>query len=155
MTLIVAQDTHHQLSGLVIERTAREMKLAFSRILLAEVGNDLTVDQWAVLHSLYNKGILSQIALGLECAKDAPTITRILDLLAQKSYIERLTDPEDRRKFLISITEEGIEKVEMILPLLSDFRAQAYQGLDTEELLYLEKTLNKIYRNIRNFQSES
>ena len=155
MTLIIAQDTHHQLSGLVIERTAREMKLAFSRILLGEVGNELTVDQWVVLHSLYNKGILSQIALGLECAKDAPTITRILDLLVQKSYVERLSDPEDRRKFLISITEEGRCMVEKILPLLSDFRAQAYMGLDTDELVLLEKTLNKIYRNIRNHQSES
>lgn len=149
MTSNSTEVAHHQLSGLVIERTAREMKLTFGRILQSEIGNELTVDQWVVLHSLYNKGMLSQMALGLECAKDAPTITRILDLLEQKSFIERKVDVEDRRKFMISITGDGIHLVEKILPLLMNFRAQAYSGISAEELNNLELTLNKIYANVK------
>jgi DNA-binding MarR family transcriptional regulator len=78
---------------------------------LTEGKIDLTVDQWVVLdHIKPNPGI-TQNELGNIIYKDAPTITRILDLLVKKNLIERNMSKQDRRKFTLNLTTEGLELI--------------------------------------------
>jgi DNA-binding MarR family transcriptional regulator len=68
---------------------------------------DLTVDQWVVLdHIKPNLGI-TQNELGVITCKDAPTITRILDILVKKNLIQRKMSTLDRRKFELQLTPDG------------------------------------------------
>jgi DNA-binding MarR family transcriptional regulator len=137
------------LSGLVIERTARKMKLFFSRVLLNYPDVDITVDQWVVLDVLNKRGSMSQAQL-CECSfKDAPTVTRIIDILTEKGYVNRGADSQDRRKFLIHITNSGLRMVERITPLLLDFRSKCYEGIDDYEMESLQYILDKIYNNLK------
>ena len=90
-------------SGFLLEKTAKLMKLHFSRMLLLHPEIDITVDQWIILDLLHSGEKINQQKLAELAFKDAPTVTRILDILEQKKYIARKTDKGDRRKFDISL----------------------------------------------------
>jgi len=139
-----------QLSGLVLENTAKIMKQSFARLLLQDPSIDVTVDQWVLLQILTREGSMPQHKLAHLSCKDAPTVTRIIDILTRKSYVRRVEHPEDRRAFLIEISDAGSELVQKILPILHDFRMKAYADLEDEDLLHLEDLLHKIVNNLSN-----
>ena len=133
-------------SGFVIERTAKRMKHSFQK-LLKNLDAGITVDQWVILQLLYDDGVMSQLDIGENTNKDAPTVTRIIDLLCSKGLAERKIDPVDRRKFNIHLTELGIKRIEKLLPEVREFRLAGYRGISDEELGKLMRTLNRIYIN--------
>jgi DNA-binding MarR family transcriptional regulator len=137
-----------EITGFTLEKTVKMMKLSLSRILLLHPEIDITVDQWVVLYLLQKHDTLSQQELGDLAFKDAPTITRMLDLLESKKVISRRPDKKDKRKYKIALTQVGKEKFESIQPIVQSFRAEAYDGLSDEELTLLENTLKKIFENL-------
>ncbi len=141
-------DGRLEMSGFTLEKTVKLMKLSFSRILLLHPEIDVTVDQWVVINMLYRHNALSQQELGELCFKDAPTITRMIDLLVSKKLASRTPDINDRRRFIIRLTEEGQAIYHRIYPLVREFRTEAYAGLSNEDLAHLDKTLNIIFGNL-------
>lgn len=141
-------DGRLEMSGFTLERTVKLMKLSFSRILLLHPETDITVDQWVVINMLYKHNALSQQELGELCFKDAPTITRMIDLLVSKSLVSRTHDINDRRRFIIRLTDQGMSIYHFIYPLVREFRSEAYDGLSNEDLAHLDRSLNKIFENL-------
>lgn len=137
-----------EMSGLLIEKTAKLFKLSFARQLMMHPEIDITVDQWVIIQLLYKHGEMSQQDLAEQSFKDAPTVTRIIDLLENKNYVLRVSDPGDRRKFIIRLTGEGAAMHARVLPILEEFRNESYAGLSNEELGTLEYILNKIFTNL-------
>ena len=80
---------HHHLNyGFLIERTGKKLKQSLQRI-FNDIDADITVDQWVILYELHEHGSLSQNQIGENTYKDAPTVTRIIDLLAKKKLVKR------------------------------------------------------------------
>jgi DNA-binding MarR family transcriptional regulator len=140
----------YEISGLVMEKTIKLMRLSFSRILLLHPEIDVTIDQWIIIQLLYKHSQLNQQELSELAFKDAPTVTRMIDLLVTKGIVIREADTNDRRKFIISLTASGSDTYHKVLPLLLEFRTEAYEGITTEELKTLEKIMNKIFENLSN-----
>jgi DNA-binding MarR family transcriptional regulator len=138
----------YEISSFVIERTAKRMKLAFSRVLHEHADVDITVDQWVIVQILDKNGMMSQMELAEESFKDAPTITRILDILESKKLITRTQSLKDRRKFVIALTKAGEKIVELVNPLVKEFRAKAYLGFNAQEFKKLEDYMERIEENI-------
>ena len=130
-----------------MERTTKRMKQYFQRI-LAEAEAGITVDQWVILQQLDQQDGRSQLELARATFKDAPTVTRIIDLLSQKKLVERTPDPEDRRRFCICLTRAGREKIRTVLPLVINFRQAAWAGLSDDQIDQLVATLNIIFDNL-------
>ena len=136
-----------EISGFVIERTAKRMKQSFKSILNDKKAG-ITVDQWVILQELKKEDGLSQFEIAVRTFKDAPTVTRIIDLLCKKQLLERIPDQEDRRKFNIFLTKAGKAKIAEILPMVESFRTLAWQGLSDKEINQLKNTLNTIFKNL-------
>lgn len=132
--------------GLLIERSSKKLKHEFQKELY-KLGYDITVDQWVIIYELFTRGTLSQIELATSTYKDAPTVTRIIDLLINKNYLEKMACPNDRRKFLISLSEKGREMVEDILPHLMAFRKKGWSNLSKEDFSALQRILNQVFNN--------
>lgn len=116
---------------------------------LNEAAVDLTVDQWVVLeHLVQNKGI-SQIELGKITFKDPPTITRILDLVVAKGYIERKQSTSDRRKFVLVLTPLGEKIFQKANKIITDARKQAWENLSEEDYSALVRIMDTIYGNVQ------
>lgn len=74
-------------------------------------------------------------------------ITGVLDRLEKEEYINRLKDPQDKRRVIIHINPEKVEK--NILPLFQSFGEELYQVLSR----YDEKELQSILDFIRQSNS--
>ena len=131
----------------LMEQTVRQIRNYGQRQLdLLESG--ITVDQWVLLKIIEEHGQISQVDIAQEALKDTASITRILDLLQKKGLIQRIDDDFDRRKYLISLTADGKDFFNRMLPQISQIRDQVVKGLSKEEIQALKATLNKIRRNL-------
>jgi len=133
--------------GLVLERTAKRMKQYFQQQLL-DRGAGVTVDQWVILQQLQRNDGMSQHELAQATFKDAPTVTRILDLLSEKGLLRRTPDEADRRRYRIELTKQGRARIEQVLPIVREFRRQAWTGLSDNDVDRLVESLNQIFDNL-------
>ena len=133
--------------GFTLERTAKRMKQFFQQTLTA-AGADITIDQWVVLQVLNQEDGLSQLHIAKATFKDAPTITRIIDLLCNKSLCKRTTDPNDRRRFRIQLTPKGHQTITELMPIIERARKKAWRGLDKQQLDELMATLDMVFDNL-------
>lgn len=138
----------HQLSGFKLEKTVKSMKLSLSRWLTTHKNEEITVDQWVILNLLTMDGPMSQQALATAAFKDAPTVTRMLDLMETKKIVIRKVTNADRRKYLVHITDKGKKLYQGTKPLVEKFREMAYQNISPQDLMKMEKTLDQIFSNL-------
>ena len=67
----------------------------------------LTPTQFAAMARLLERGALSQNLLGREIALDAATIKGVVDRLVARGLLEVRSDPDDGRRSLVSLSDEG------------------------------------------------
>lgn len=130
--------------GFIVNRTSQAIKKEFSRRLRTY---GLTPEQWSALNRLGEQDGLSQKDLAERTYKDSPTTARIIDKLENKGLLRRSDDPEDRRVFLICLTESGKMLREDIIPIATQLNADASKGLSEKDLNNLLHLLNKVYAN--------
>ncbi|QJD77642.1 MarR family winged helix-turn-helix transcriptional regulator [Spirosoma rhododendri] len=130
-----------------IDTTIKKIRNALQKQ-FNDAGFDLTVDQWVVLdHIARNPGI-SQNSISEITVKDAPTVTRIIDLLSQKGLVERRMADTDRRKFLVFLTDAGQAKYDEVLPVVSAMRRKGWGNLSDDDYHQFVKIMDSIYQNM-------
>ncbi|MEM6272470.1 MAG: MarR family transcriptional regulator, partial [Bacteroidota bacterium] len=112
----------------IIDRTLRKSR-QYSVQQLHAHGFDVTLDQWVVIRTVFENPGISQKEVADLTYKDAATLTRILDLIGKKGYVERRPNPNDRRKFELHLTTAGNELVEQVMPLIFGIRSRGVQGI--------------------------
>lgn len=133
--------------GFILESTAKKIKLELQRK-FKEHEVDITVDQWVVLFELHQHGTQNQVSLCEHCAKDAPTITRIIELLVKKELIVREACTNDRRKYNISLSKKGKTLIQRLLPIVIEFRIQGWLNLNEKDIMHIERITKKIQDNL-------
>ena len=68
---------------------------------------NLTPPQFSVLVKLFQLGECSQNELGRKTAMDVATIKGVVDRLRSRDLVEAKSDPEDKRRSLIALTDQG------------------------------------------------
>ncbi|MCC6001957.1 MAG: homoprotocatechuate degradation operon regulator HpaR [Pararhodobacter sp.] len=84
---------------------ARETVMAPIRDMLAESG--VNEQKWRVLRVLEEAGPMDQSLLAREACLQLPSLTRILRTMDEQGLIARAVDPADRRRSIVSISDEG------------------------------------------------
>ncbi len=121
----------------------------FAQNQILKNGYDITIDQWLVLKTLQENRLLSQNQIAELVFKDFASITRIIELLVQKQYVNRTINTTDRRKFELEITKKGIKMIEDIYPIVTENRKQALTGLTSGEIKNLKIQLEKLIINCK------
>lgn len=132
-----------------IERTIKTYR-KFSRNTFLKVVDDITVDQKLILQYLNDRPELSQNEIAELVFKDNASLTRMIDLMVRKEFLQRSINPDDRRRFKIELTAKGKDILEKIAPVIVENRKKAFAGISAEELDQLNETLNKIIANLNN-----
>jgi DNA-binding MarR family transcriptional regulator len=133
--------------GFILEKTGRKIKQTLQKRFVA-LGYDITVDQWVILNELYLQGTQNQVDLCERVFKDAPTITRMIELLVRKELVQREPCKDDRRKFRISLSKNGRALVEKLMPEVVTFRKQGWTGLNQTDIAQLKRITQKIFDNL-------
>lgn len=131
----------------LLDRTARKVK-QYAQQKFKNGDFDVTVDQWLILKNLSENELLSQTELAQLVFKDQPTLTRIMDILCKKGYVERIPHPQDRRSFHLNLTETGKQKVSQLKPQVATIREKAWENLDSSDFEEFKRILNTIYSNL-------
>lgn len=132
-----------------IDTTVKRIR-SFMQKGLTDAGIDLTVDQWVVIDHIMPKqdrGV-SQNELAEDTTKDAPTVTRILDLLVKKGLVVRQMADDDRRKFNIYLTDEGRKLHQLAFKVIAEFRIKSWDGLTDDDYEHLVRIMDRIHKNI-------
>lgn len=90
---------------------------------------------------------LSQKEIASLVFKDNASMTRMINLMVTKKYLNRSINPKNRRRFNLEITTKGKQVLENLGPIVNDNRNKALNGVTEEELLQLESILKKIVSN--------
>jgi len=83
-------------------------------------------------------------AVGAHMHITSGTMTSVLDTLERNGYIERLTDPDDRRRVLVDVTPEAQAVLNRLLPEVVQTTTVVMAGIDEKELYDFLGTLARI-----------
>ena len=111
-------------------------------------GYECTPEQWGVLTRLRAEEGINQSQLGERTFKDRHNITRILDLLEKRRWVERRADAEDRRAYRLFLTEAGKDVEEKLKVLVARHRASMFEGLGAEDRSAMRRIFTHIVKNI-------
>lgn len=133
--------------SLLLDCTARRVK-QYAQFQFNQGNYGVTVDQWIVLKNLNESDTITQKELAKLCGKDQPTLTRIIDLLVKKGFVNRVIHEQDRRSFNVRLTNKGKTKIHEMSPYVKDIRMKAWENLDENDFKHLQRILNTIYKNL-------
>ena len=107
---------------------------------------DLTTPQFNVLRILRGqKGKPASLAFIQDRMVDRNSNTHgLVDKLIKKDWVKRRVCPDNRRMVEIEITPEGLKVLEQLDPLTRELNAKNVAPLTQDELLTLNKLLDKL-----------
>ena len=120
----------------VCQKLIINLQKAFS-----ESGVEVTPIQVMLLFFLQkNDGSsLTQISQGLML--ENPTVTGLIDRLEKLGYVKRSDHPDDRRVYLIYLTEKGRKVANKALPIIKKLNEQIKEGYSKSEIEDFKKVL--------------
>ena len=131
--------------------TANYYRIAAMKLLKGNFPNSpLTPEQFGILMILAKWDGLYQKQIADFLSKDRPNITRMLNILEEKNYVERRSDKTNKRISRVFITKRGLELVEKLAPFKEKLQKVAIQGISPQELEVLYELLSKMRENLTN-----
>jgi DNA-binding MarR family transcriptional regulator len=108
------------------------------------MGDRLTTTQWAALMKLSEIQPCSQNQLGRETAMDVATIKGVIDRLVARDFVATEPDPNDGRRLVLSVTEEGLAAIERNIDTARAVTEETLSPLSSAERMMLIELLVKI-----------
>lgn len=120
----------------------------FKKLNVSSMISGLSNSEFSAMGAILAMGKNGQITISELAAKTRtlpPAVSRTLRGLEEKGFVERKTDPKDRRNTYVSLTEKGWEKGNEIRETMHDFGSSVISQMTEEELEQMIRNLNKIY----------
>ncbi len=142
LDLVDAAEADYRLQDQIgfIVRRAHQRHLA---IFASRIG-DLTPPQFAALAKLRDVGETSQNQLGALIAMDAATVKGVIDRLKARGYVDLGRHDADRRRLMVSLTEDGKRAVDEMIPLARQITAETLAPLSDRDIATLTRLLARI-----------
>jgi DNA-binding MarR family transcriptional regulator len=107
---------------------------------------ELTASQYSVLAALSIRGRLSMGELAAEERVRPPTVTRVVNALAERDLVRRTPAPHDGRQSLVDLTESGRALLLANQRLRAEWLADRLADLDAAELDVLRTAIPLLSR---------
>ena len=104
--------------------------------------------QYRAMYYVYLYGEPTQKELVEIMDVKGSTLTLIVDVLEQKQWLVRISDPADKRVKRLRLTSAGKNLFEQIPDPAKELHKTILEGLSKEEALELEKLLGKVINNL-------
>ena len=109
--------------------------------------NDLTLKEFSVLLRIRFQGVATQHDLVELFKVSGAYIAKLLRKFEDHGYIARKEDPENRRKKLVKMTDEGIKKTDEIIEIIQNWEDKVTSSISEDEIKTLKEILFKITMN--------
>lgn len=109
----------------------------------------ITPGQMGILFLLRSRNTLSMSELGSALYIDNSTITRLVDRLESQGLVARIMNPDDRRQYLLSITEKGTALILSAKDIVHSTNDLIMKGFSKEEMDVFKKILGSFAEKFR------
>lgn len=112
---------------------------------------ELSKNQPMVIKIIGTEEEIMPSTLGKYTGMEKSSLTRMVDDLEKKGVVFRKTDPEDRRKVLVSLTEKGFDYYNCLSRIATEMADEILQFVDdkdVEDYLNSLETMVKILRKV-------
>jgi len=111
--------------------------------------HDMTMSQgWVLVHLVRENGLRqSELAERLEVA--TVTTSKLIDRLEARGYVERRSDPEDRRSNRVYATPQAKSIVKIMTRTIYEVDVIANQGVTQDDLQTVLKVLGRMRTNLK------
>ncbi len=100
--------------------------------------------EWRVLATLHDRESLTVSDLAHEVLSKQPTMTKLVQRMAQAGSVELLADSQDQRRTLVGITAQGQALVKPLVASAKKREAQVMKALDASDVTALKQVLGKL-----------
>lgn len=104
----------------------------------------LNITEFAVLELLYNKGDQPIQRIRQRVLIASSSISYVVDKLEEKGCVARVKDPQDKRIYNATLTDEGRTLMKQIFPQHAQTLTSTFSVLTEEELTSLQHILKKL-----------
>ncbi len=111
-------------------------------------GFDITPEQFLVLDTLWDDGVQSQQEIAIKLSKDKNSVTKLIDALEKKNYVQRVAYKQDRRLNLIHITESGQKIKDKVTEIALEATNSIIRDIPIQDLDTFIKVLTKMSDNM-------
>lgn len=91
-----------------------------------------------------------QLAQQLDIGKAA--ISRVVDSLEAKGYIQRLHNPEDKRAYIVCLTDKAVSIGRQVVGVYDRLYKRVKNGIAEEELALIESLLRRVTANLETME---
>ncbi|MFO0671942.1 MAG: MarR family transcriptional regulator [Polyangiaceae bacterium] len=113
-----------------------------------EAGEEVTPEQWAVLIRLWERDGRSQGEISDATFRDRPTMSRIVDVMEARGYVERRADKQDGRVKNVHLTRRGRELEKKLVPIAKRIVEAMVAGIDERDLVVTRAALRTMFQNL-------
>tara|TARA_Y100000746_G_scaffold226288_1_gene231227 strand:+ start:698 stop:1114 length:417 start_codon:yes stop_codon:yes gene_type:complete len=115
---------------------------------------DLNLSEASVLAYVAEHGALSQTQIAKSLGLGRAATGALIDVLEDRALVQRQTDPDDRRVWLVEITIAGKELLEEVYVRDQILRKQLRNGITRQERQQLAAVLVRLGNNLASVLAE-
>ncbi len=113
-----------------------------------EEGFNLTPEQFLVMDTLWDEGVLTQQQIANITMRDKNSIVKLIDGLENRKLVKRVSNPKDRRQNLIRVTPYSLKIREKVNECAFKSVESIIKGISEEELETFIRILAKLEKNM-------
>jgi MarR family transcriptional regulator for hemolysin len=138
--------------GFILHKAAMAAKTNFTNKLNLF---GITPGQFTVIKEIYNHNeITTDLGLSPACIAerlefDRPTISGIIDRLEAQEWIARLQNPDDKRSYMIQITEKALDNLKSLDEINNENETSILNGFTEEETILFKNYLLRVLNNFK------
>ncbi len=134
-----------QSPGFLINKLAHAMHVDLDRRLKV---HGVTLSQWKILLHLWRREGRSQVELQEQLGLERATITGLIQRMTLQGWVQRCTDPHDRRVQRVFLTERGRALEPVVSSLVEEVNARALEGFSADEREFFMRLLMRALCNV-------
>lgn len=109
---------------------------------------DITPEQWVILKELSKEDKISQNELSFRVEKDKNNIKAIIDKLEKKGYLLRQENLNDKRAFLIRLTDKAYLLINKLKDIDTEFNNELSKNINEKDRELFKIFLTKLKENL-------
>ncbi len=108
----------------------------------------ISIAHWIYLRVLSERGQMTQRELSQRAGIASQTAVPALDSMEKRGLVKRTRDPRDRRKYDVSLTDEGRQLIDRVMPSINAMFTESLAGISAEDMAVFWKVAQKITENV-------
>ena len=141
--------------GFSIDKTLKKLQSIYLQA-FKEHGVDLTIEQWAILHRIYELGDkASQTQITKTNYRNRATTSRVIAGLVKKGLITKDRFEGDSKRYKLTVIPKGHKIIKIVEPIMYRLRAVGMTDINQKDYNTFISVLDKIWNNCDSYQQSS